>query len=123
MNEIQTTLYHQGRFCIQTGRYRQASLILAALVFDMPNNARAHHQLGLALLLQFSRCREAVYHFRQAANLCPQLLIAWRFLGWTLVRVEQDLASARELVTELEHIHPNQAKHLSHLIDLNADAQ
>lgn len=119
MNQLQTTLYCLSRFYNQTGRYRQASQILAALVAAMPNSALAHYQLGFALLQQFSRRREAVYHFRQAAHLCPQLLVAWYFLGWALVSVERDFASARELVNELKQIHPNQAERLSHLIDLN----
>jgi Flp pilus assembly protein TadD len=119
MNQSQTRVYDLGRFYIQTGRNRQASQILAVLVAAMPNSGLAHFQLGVALLQQFSRSREAVYHFRQAAHLCPQLAIAWRFLGWMLVRIERDLVSARELVNELKQIHPNQAKRLSHLIDLN----
>jgi tetratricopeptide (TPR) repeat protein len=123
MNEIQTRLYRLGRFYNQTSQYKRASHILAALVAAMPNNALAHYQLGFAFLQQFSRRREAVHHFRQAAHLCPQLLIAWYFLGWTLVRIENDFDSARQVVDELNQIHPNQAKRLSHLIDLNVVAR
>lgn len=119
MNQSQTRVYDLGRSHIRAGHYRQASNTLALLAASMPNNALAHHHLAFALLQQCSRRREAVYHFRQAAHLCPQLGIVWRFLGWTLVRIERDLVSAKELVNELKQIHPNEAKRLAHLIDLN----
>lgn len=69
--------------------------------------------------MQQHQTREAIDHFRAAVKSNPDNLMAYHFLGYSLVIREGDLRSAKELVEELKHLHPDEAKNLDHLIELN----
>jgi tetratricopeptide (TPR) repeat protein len=111
--------YDLGRRYNRTHRYQQASEVLRQLVELMPDHALAHHELGFALLQQFSTRNEAIEHFRQAIEICPHITKAYFFLGWALVRVKGDLTEAKRLLDEIKELRPNEAKHLANLISLN----
>jgi Flp pilus assembly protein TadD len=69
--------------------------------------------------MQQGRMKEATKHFREAVKSNPQNIMAYHFLGYSLVVHERDLVAARKLLQELDSLHPQQAKELAHLISLN----
>jgi len=66
---------------------------------------------------------EAVEHFRKTVKLNPQHAMAYYFLSLALVCNVRDFRGARQLLRELEELHPAEAKHLALLISLNDPSQ
>lgn len=100
------------------GTYRDAEEILRKLIEIVPNHIAGHYELGFALLQQ-GRSEEAIEHFRKTVKLHPQHAKAYYFLSFALVCNVRDFSGARQLLRELEELHPAEAKHLALLISLN----
>lgn len=104
------------------GMYPDAEEILRKLIEIVPDHASGHYELGFALLQQ-GRPEEAVEHFRKTVKLHPQHAMAYYFLSLALVCYVRDFSGAKQLLRELQELHPAEAKHLALLISLNDPSQ
>src|SRR3954466_4426496 len=94
------------------GMYPDAEEILRKLIEIVPDHVSGHYELGFALLQQ-GRPEEAVEHFRKTVKLHPQHAMAYYFLSLALVCYVRDFAGAKQLLRELQELHPTEAKHLA----------
>jgi superkiller protein 3 len=100
------------------GSYHEAEEVLKKAVELVPDHAEAYYQLGFALFQQFLKDKEAIKYFKQAVELDPKHIMATHFLGWALVRA-RDFNGARKLLEKIKTLHPNEAEHLTLIIELN----
>jgi tetratricopeptide (TPR) repeat protein len=61
-----------------------------AKVRENPRNAQAHFELGLELFEHFGAAEEASKSFKRAAQLNPNLSVAWLFQGLACLKLGQD---------------------------------
>jgi tetratricopeptide (TPR) repeat protein len=83
------SLLRKNRFYRDLGRQK---------LFEMPNNAQAHFELGIVEFDNFHDYPAALPLFRRASELKPEFAIAWLFLAMTEVRLKRN----EEALTALE---------------------
>ena len=87
---------YMGRCSVlrRMGRHEEAASCAAAYASALPNDASAHHELGLSLL-HLKRYREAASALEKALALQPSFRAAWSNMGIALARLgEMDKAMA-----------------------------
>jgi len=102
-------------------RMEEKAALEAALSLN-PKDARAHLFLGNLLYFELGQREEALRHWREAARLEPNSVLAWRNVGYAERQVNKDLKAAREAYEKAIAADPKDARVLLEL-DETREAQ
>ncbi|MGH7154897.1 MAG: tetratricopeptide repeat protein, partial [Acetobacteraceae bacterium] len=81
-----------GDLLLRLDRAEEASVQYRVCLAHAPDDATAHHAMGLALA-EMDRIADAIHHFRQAVHLDPRQAPGWSNLGMML-KIEQQFHAA-----------------------------